>query len=76
MRVRPLLHRLRARAIDVHLVVDGRDPLHRDVVVLALVVLRELDAVGALDVVDDGKLTVLRANDGGVRLDLACVDHG
>jgi hypothetical protein len=67
---RPLAHRLIARAIDMHLVADGRDPLHGDVVMLPLRVLRELDGVGAFDVVDDGELTIVRANNERMRLNL------
>src|SRR5829696_2394116 len=50
-RGRPLLHRLLARAIDVHLAINLGDPLGRDPVVLPALILGELDRV-AVDVVD------------------------
>src|ERR1019366_8567837 len=72
---RPLAHRLIARSIDVNLVVDRLHPARRDVVVLALVVLVELDGLGAFHVIDDGELLVVRANHRRVGLDLTGADH-
>jgi hypothetical protein len=64
-----------AGAIDVHRVIDLSHPGERNEVMLSFVVLCELDAVRALHVIDDGKLSAVRANDGRVRLDFAGLDH-
>src|ERR1035437_10987823 len=74
-RGRPLLHRLRTGAIDVDLVVDGLHPAHRDVMVLSVRILVELDGVGPFHVVDHSKLSVVRADDRGIGLNLVGVDH-
>ena len=69
-RVRPVSHRLIAGAIDVHLVVYEHHPAEGDVVMLAALVLGELDGVRRLHVIDHRELAVLRAHDGKVRADL------
>src|SRR5262245_7624910 len=65
----PFAHRLLVRAVDVYFVVDARYPVERDVMVLAGVILRELDRAVTLDVVDRAELPVFGPHDGHVRLD-------
>jgi hypothetical protein len=74
-RSNPFAHRLIAGAIDVHCVIDLGHPSEGDEVVLPLVVSGKLDAVRTLHVIDDRKLSAVRANDGRVRLDFAGLDH-
>ena len=71
----PLAHRMIARAINVHCVIDLGHPSERDEVVLPLVILCKLDAIRTLNVIDDCKLSALRANDGCVWLNFAGLDH-
>ena len=61
-RGRPLAHGLVARAIHVHLVIDGRDPAHGDEVVFTAGVFGQLDRVLSLDVIDRRDLVALRAS--------------
>jgi hypothetical protein len=71
----PIAHRLIAGTIDVHCVIDLGHPSEGDEVVLPFVVFCKLDAIRTLHVVDDGKLSAVRANDGAMRLDFAGLDH-
>lgn len=72
----PFAHGLPPGAVDMHGIIDARDPRDRDEVMLPGVVFRELDgSIVGLDVVDDGELTALRANDRHVRFDSASVLH-
>jgi hypothetical protein len=71
----PLLHGLRAEAVDVNLLVDERHPAQGDEVVLARFVSLELDFGVAFHVIDDCELAVLRADDRHLGLDLLGVDH-
>src|SRR6185436_7159878 len=68
---RPVTHRLFARAIDVNLVVDRRDPDERDVVMATARILDELDQVATLEAIDDRELTVVGTHHGHVRFDEA-----
>lgn len=71
---RPLPHGLVTGSINVNLVVNVRYPVNRDPVMLALVVLRQLDPVITVHMIDDAELSLFRANDRHVRLNLAGID--
>ncbi len=71
----PLLHRLIAGAIYVHLVVNKLHPTKGNVMMLALVVAFEFDRLVALHVIDLGELAIVGTDDRHMWLDLICVCH-
>ena len=54
--------------------IDPGDPGHRNPVVLAAFILRQLDRVATIRVIDRGKLATVRAHNWHVRLDLGGVN--